>query len=75
MTCPNCYCVECAKERAKWVPSTFIPHMQPYVNIPAHPPGWWQCSCGSRHPPGYFCTQISGVGASFNPKPYLNPNS
>jgi hypothetical protein len=92
MSCPNCYCVECAKERARWSPPTVpfqpyvnIPRAQPYINIPNEHPqpyvniprahGWWQCSCGARHPPSYFCTQISGVGVSFNPKPYLNPNS
>lgn len=57
MTCPNCYCAECQKERAKWAPQH---NFQPYMAIPNHtgPAGYWHCGCGAWHPPGYTCLQL-----------------
>lgn len=58
MTCPNCYCAECQKERARWSPQR---NFQPYMAIPNNtgPAGYWLCSgCGALHPPGYVCLQV-----------------
>jgi hypothetical protein len=61
MSCPKCFCPECSAERAKW----FAPLGPQFPAFPeigaiqcAVPPGYWRCSRGLVHPPGYVCTWL-----------------
>jgi hypothetical protein len=65
MSCPNCFCSDCQRERARWLgdrpltPTTwptipFVPNVAPML------PGHWFCACGKIHPPGYSCITWQG---------------
>lgn len=65
MTCPKCYCPECAAERQRWtappqvVPITFPP--MPTPNNPG-PVVWIKCySCGASYPLGSTHSCVGGT--------------
>jgi hypothetical protein len=64
LSCPNCYCAECSKERAKWTAPP-VPYAvpTPWVQPTAIGNGWFCGSCQTYHPAGFSCVTVGKTTA------------